>query len=86
MGGSGIGGNGGWNGLLATSGTQNTGSGGGGGGYPSGWFDNGSGGSGIVILRYLSLFTLSGLSGTTITVGSDKVTTFTTGTGQIQFN
>jgi len=46
----------------------------------------GIGGSGIVILRYPSSFTISGLSGTTTTVGTDSVTTFTSGTGNIQFN
>ena len=91
MGGSGIGGNGGWNGLLATSGTANTGSGGGGGGYPSGWYDNGAGGSGIVILRYPSSYTISvpaGLTFTTdsTTVANTSITTFTAGTGNIQFN
>ena len=86
MGGSSIGGNGGWNGLLATSATANTGSGGGGGGWPSAYYANGSGGSGIVILRYPSAYAISGLSGTTTTVGSDSVTTFTTGTGNIQFS
>ena len=45
-----------------------------------------SGNDGVVILRYNQSFTISGLSGTTITVGSDKVTTFTSGTGNIQFS
>ena len=48
--------------------------------------NGGDGGSGIVILRYPSGYTISGLSGTTTNVGSDKVTTFTSGTGNIQFN
>jgi hypothetical protein len=90
LGGSGGGGNGGNSSRLATSGTTNTGSGGGGGGWPNGWYNNGSGGSGIVILRYPSLFAItnpgSGLTFTTATVGSDYVTTFTDGTGNIQFN
>jgi len=67
-----------------SDGTANTGGGGGGSGG-----DNigGNGGSGIVILRYPSGYTISGLSGTTTTVGTDKVTTFTNaGTGTIQFN
>ena len=69
-----------------TNGTQNTG-GGGGGAYGAGVFSGGSGGSGVVILRYSSAFLISGLSGTTTTVGSDSVTTFTNaGTGNIQFN
>ena len=83
-GGSSIGGNGGQFSptVAAGSGNVNTGSGGGGGGA-----NGGAGGSGIVILRYPNSYTISGLSGTTTTVGSDKVTTFTNvGTGNIQFN
>jgi hypothetical protein len=49
----------------------------------------GNGGSGVVILRYSNAFTISnpggGLTFSTSTVGSDKVTTFTAGTGSIQF-
>ena len=49
-----------------------------------------NGGSGVVILRYPNSKTItnpgSGLTFTTATVGSDKVTTFTGGTGNIQFN
>jgi hypothetical protein len=71
-------------GANAVSGTSNTGGGGGGAGEVG--QTGASGGSGVVILRYPSSFTISGLSGTTITVGTDKVTTFTTGTGNIQFN
>ena len=89
-GGAGGGGNGGdfGTGAAATAGTSNTGGGGGGGGGPNGSANNGAaGGSGIVILRYTNSFTISGLSGTTTTVGTDKVTTFTNaGTGNIQFN
>ena len=67
--------------------TANTGGAGGGGGGGSTYYSSGAGGSGIVILRYPNTYTISGLSGTTITVGSDKVTTFTNiGTGNIQFN
>jgi hypothetical protein len=62
----------------------NTGSGGGGASWSTG--AGGNGGSGIVILRYPNTYTISGLSGTTTTVGTDKVTTFTAGTGNIQFN
>ena len=99
--GGGAGGGGGATGGLgggaasgANAGTVNTGGGGGGGT----WTNNsnittqrgGAGGSGIVILRYISSFTMtnpgSGLTFTTATVGSDKVTTFTAGTGNIQFN
>jgi hypothetical protein len=90
VGGSGGGGNGGYSGQAALSGTANTGGGGGAPGLTSSGNLNGnsgSGGSGIVILRYPSAFTISGLSGTTTTVGIDSVTTFTNaGTGNIQFN
>ncbi len=65
--------------------TANTGGGAGGGGG-SGYYNGGAGGSGIVILRYPSTYTITGLSGTTTNVGTDKVTTFTSGTGNIQFN
>ena len=73
------------------SGTPNTGGGGGGSAaayslYPNGGGNGGNGGSGIVVLRYPSSYTISGLAGTTTTIGSDKVTTFTSGTGNIQFN
>ncbi len=84
VGGSGGGGNGAIFGGAGSSGTNNKGGGGGGGSSNNG--NSGSGGSGIVILRYPNSFTISGLSGTTTTVGTDKVTTFTTGTGTIQFN
>ena len=63
--------------------TANTGGGGGGGG------SGGSGGSGVVILRYPDAYTISnpggGLTFTTATDGSDKVTTFTAGTGNVSF-
>ena len=70
------------------AGTPNTGGGGGGSERAtSSTKPGGAGGSGIVILRYPNSFAISGLSGTTTTVGSDKVTTFTNvGTGNIQFN
>ena len=84
-GGSGVGGSGGANGAGSV-GTVNTGSGGGGGGGTSAGAVGAGGSSGIVILRYPSGYTISGLSGTTTTVGTDKVTTFTSGTGNIQFN
>jgi hypothetical protein len=49
----------------------------------------GSGGSGVVILRYLSTFTIlnpgGGLTSITAVDGNFKVTTFTAGTGNIQF-
>lgn len=47
-----------------------------------------NGGSGVVILRYPNTYTVtigSGLTGSTATDGSDKVTTFTAGTGTISF-
>ena len=77
---------------LATSGTQNTGGGGGGGFASAG--QQGKGGSGIVILRYPSDYTISPTSGsggftytTDTSISLTKVTTFTAaGGGNIQFN
>ena len=90
QGGTGGGGTGGTNTRLATAGTANTGGGGGGGGYPSGYYDNGPfGGSGIVIVRYPNTYTISvgaGLTSSTTTVGSDKVTTFTAGSDTVSFS
>ena len=72
--------------ITGGNATANTGGGAGGGGG-SGYYNGGAGGSGIVILRYPNTYTISGLSGTTTTSGSDKITTFTNaGTGNIQFN
>jgi len=72
-----------------TAGTTNTGSGGG-GGTGGGSGNGGNGGSGIVILRYPNSYTLTnpgaGLTLSTATDGSDKVTTVTAGTGNIQIN
>lgn len=68
-------------------GTANTGGGGGGGNGNSG--SGGNGGTGVVIIRYPNTFTVtigSGLTGSTATDGSDKVTTFTAGTGNISFS
>ena len=90
-GGTGGGGNAaGGSGGNGNAGTANTGGGGGGGSAnhtagPS-TINGGAGGSGIVILRYPAVYTISGLSGSTATDGTSKVTTFTTGTGNIQFN
>ena len=87
-GGTGGGGAGGYN-TTATSGTPNTGGGGGGGGYTGSNVLGGAGGSGVVILRYPNTYTVtigSGLTGSTATDGSDKVTTFTAGTGNISFS
>lgn len=91
-GGSGIGGRGGvqeWQDSSvianATNGAVNTGSGGGAGTAYSG---NGTGGSGIIILRYPNTFTItvgSGLTSSTTTTGTDKVTTFTAGSDNISF-
>jgi hypothetical protein len=47
-----------------------------------------SGGSGVVILRYPSSLTIkigAGLTGTTSTVGANKVTSITNGTGNVSF-
>ena len=89
----GVGQAGGGNGNGAQNGsgfnaTANTGSGGGGGGYPAP-VSGGSGGSGVVILRYPNSKTLtasSGLTHTTLTDGADKVTTITAGTGTVTFS
>lgn len=74
---------------AAASGTANTGGGGGGaGGTTASGRSGGNGGSGVVILRYPSSYTISvgaGLTATTTTVGANKVTTFTAGTGTISF-
>ena len=72
-----------------TAGTVNTG-GGGGGVHNNASATSGAGGSGIVILRYSNAYTISnsggGLTFTTATSGSDKITTFTAGTGTITFS
>ena len=93
-GGSSIGGNGGRNGLNATGGLVNTGSGGGGNGYTSdGNLQgvSGAGGSGVVIIKYSNIFTISNAGGgLTFTTDSSsvpgyKITTFTAGTGVVSF-
>jgi hypothetical protein len=79
---------------AGTNGSPNTGGGAGGGSASVGSTSgpnaiNTSGGSGVVILRYPNTFTVTigaGLTGTTATDGSDKVTTFTAGTGTISFS
>ena len=93
-GGSGGGGRGGYsnwddasNGYNALNGTANTGSGGGARGGSS-QFTNGTGGSGVVIVRYPNTLTITvgpGLTSTTTTTGTDKVTTFTAGSDNISF-
>ena len=72
------------------SGTANTGGGAGGLYNTSGVTSQrygGNGGSGVVILRYPNDYTISqsGLTLTTATDGSDKVTTITAGTGTVSF-
>lgn len=85
---AGGGGRGGSNGAgNAISGANNTGGGGGGGGGDNG-NGAGAGGSGVVILRYPSANTVTvggGLTASTATDGSFKVTTFTAGTGTISW-
>jgi hypothetical protein len=87
-GGNGGGGNGTYGGT-AGSGTANTGSGGGGEAQSAG--TSGGGGSGIVILKYVDTFTITNPGGgltfsTPAAAGGFKVTSFTAGTGTIQFN
>ena len=93
-GGNGGGGAGSTNLLTGRPGTANTGGGGGagcrytadGGGGLSG--TAGSGGSGVVILRYPSHLTITlgaGLTGSTATVSSNKVTTITAGSGNVSW-
>ena len=51
--------------------------------------DSGNGSSGVVILKYTSNITLtigSGLTSSTALVGAYKITTFTAGTGNVQFS
>ena len=73
---------------AAASGDNNTGSGGGGGDLYSGAYPAGNGGSGVVILRYRgpSPTISAGLTSTTTTVGIDKVTVFTAGTGTVSWS
>ena len=75
-----------------SSAAANTGSGGQGASYFSAGYGSrqgGNGGSGIVYIRYPNTFTITvgaGLTSSTTTVGSDKVTTFTAGTGTVSFS
>ena len=76
-------------GTNPTAGADNSGGGGGGTGSNSQNNPAANGGSGVVILRYPNAFTVTigaGLTGSTATDGSDKVTTFTAGTGNISFS
>ena len=68
------------------SGGANTGGGGGGSSGVPGW--GGGGGSGIIIFRYPSAKTITlgaGLTGSTATDGSYKVTSITAGTGNVSW-
>jgi len=85
-GGAGGGGTGGGGSNNGVAGTANRGGGGGGG--SDGPTNSGAGGSGVVILRYPSTRTITlgaGLTGTTATVSSNKVTTITAGTGNVSW-
>jgi len=87
--GSGGSGNGGNSNTNGSAGTANTGGGGGGACSNPNDKTGGAGGSGVVILRYLTAsgtITIgAGLTGTTATDGSYKVTTITAGTGNVSW-
>jgi hypothetical protein len=93
-GGSGIGGTGGiYNGAAATPGSANTGSGGGGGAYYGSNPANAAGaagGSGVVIIKYPSSYSISQSGGLTLSTSTSipgyKVTSFTAGSGTVTFN
>lgn len=74
---------------AAGAGATNTGSGGGDGSGAVGSFNwNGAnGGSGVIILRYPSFYNISqtGLTLSTATLGQEKITTITAGTGTLTF-
>jgi hypothetical protein len=64
------------------------GGGGGGGGTDVTYNAGGNGGSGVVIFSYPSAFTITigaGLTASTATVGGNKVTTVTAGTGNVSW-
>tara|TARA_A100001388_G_scaffold264442_1_gene235718 strand:+ start:334 stop:1374 length:1041 start_codon:yes stop_codon:yes gene_type:complete len=85
--GSGGNGGGGTSDGSGTAGAVNTGGGGGGG--DRGGTNGTAGGSGVVILRYANTSTITlsaGLTGSTTTDGSDKVTTITAGTGTVSWS
>jgi len=94
IGGSGIGGSS-YHTQNATDGVANTGSGGGGGSYDNSVgavYLGGDGGSGVVILRYPSAYTINFQTGVgfisstaTLSATSEKVTTITAGSGTITF-
>jgi len=80
-------------GNLGTGVSGNSNSGGGGGGTYVVTYNNprsgGVGGSGVVILRYPSYLTITlgvGLTGSTTTVDSNKVTTITAGSGNVSWS
>jgi hypothetical protein len=69
------------------SGTVNTG--GGGGGRDDANASSGAGGKGVVIVRYPKQYNITvggGLTSSTTTVGTDKVTSFTDGTDNVSFS
>ena len=76
------------NSTSVVNGESNRGSGG--SSSYAGAYNGGNGGSGVVIIKYPSIYTVSnpdsGLTFSTVISGSDKITTFTAGTGNIQFN
>ena len=76
-------------GSTGVAGTANRGGGGGGASYGTADVPGGDGGSGVVILRYLTAdgtITIgAGLTGSTATDGSHKVTTLTAGTGNVSW-
>jgi hypothetical protein len=71
---------------VGSAGAVNTGGGGGGSGGDS--RVGVAGGSGVVILRYPNTFTITttGLTVSTATVSTDKVTTITAGTGNVYWS
>ena len=76
--------------MNGVAGTGNTGGGGGGAGAQAGGSQRtgGNGGSGVVILSYPSAQTITigaGLTGSTATVGANKITTITAGTGNVSW-
>ena len=77
---------------AGVAGTTNTGGGGGGGGHPgnpNNQQGGGTGGSGIVILKYPSVYYLgigSALTSSSVTSGSNTITSFTAGYGNIEFS
>ena len=88
-GGGGLGGR--YSNVPGVAGTANTGGGGGGGqgNFNGGWSVGGTGGSGVVILRYPNTYTITlgaGLTGSTATDGSDKVTTITAGEDTVSWS